>query len=63
MAVRELIVFKHDSEYGNAPAHKLFEAVQVQRVNPDVPPRKYADYSVEVDETQIPEGVTCTRMA
>ena len=63
MAVRELIVFKHDSEFGNAPAHKLFEAVQVQRVNPDVPPRKYADYSVEVDETKIPEGVTCTRMA
>lgn len=63
MAVRELIVFKHDSEFGNAPAHKLFEAVQVQRVNPDIPPRKYADYSVEVDETKIPEGVTCTRMA
>ena len=63
MAVRELIVFKHDSEFGNAPAHKLFEAVQVKRVHPDAPPRKYADYSVEVDETKIPEGVTCTRMA
>lgn len=63
MAVRELIVFKHDSEFGNAPAHKLFEAVQVTRVHPDAPPRKYADYSVEVDETKIPEGVTCTRMA
>ena len=63
MAVRELIVFKHDSEFGNAPAHKLFEAVQVTRVHPDAPPRKYADYSVEVDGTKIPEGVTCTRMA
>ena len=63
MAVRELIVFKHDSEFGNAPAHKMFEAVQVTRVHPDAPPRKYADYSVEVDETKIPEGVTCTRMA
>ena len=61
MAVRELIVFKHDSEFGNAPAHKLFEAVQVKRVND--PPRKYADYEVKVDETKIPEGVTCTRMA
>lgn len=63
MAVRELIVFKHDSELGNAPAHKLFDAVQIQRVHPDAPPRKYSDYTVEVDETQIPEGVTCTRMA
>ncbi len=61
MAVRELIVFKHDSEFGNAPAHKLFEAVQVKRLND--PPRKYADYEVKVDDTQIPEGVTCTRMA
>ena len=62
MSVRELIVFKHDSEFGNAPAHKLFEAVQIKRVHPDIPPRKYADYSMEVDETKIPEGVTCTRM-
>ena len=63
MAVRELIVFKHDSELGNAPAHKLLETVKVQRVDPDKPPRKYSDYSVCVDETLIPEGVTCTRMS
>lgn len=31
MAVRELIVFRHDSELGNAPAYKLFEAVKVER--------------------------------
>jgi len=35
MAVRELIVFKHDSELGNAPAYKLFDSVAVQR-KPDV---------------------------
>lgn len=35
MAVRELIVFKHDSELGNAPAYKLFDSVTVQR-KPDV---------------------------
>ncbi len=63
MAVRELIIFKHDSEFGNAPAYKLFETVQINRVNPDAPPRKYSDYVVEVDETKIPVGVTCIRMA
>lgn len=63
MAVRELIVFRHDSELGNAPAHKLFDAVHVRRIDPSAPPRKYADYAVEVDETAIPEGVACTRMA
>ena len=63
MAVRELIVFRHDSELGNAPAHKLFEKVCIRRVQPDIPPRKYSDYSVEVDESALPEGITCKRMA
>ena len=63
MAVRELIVFRHDSELGNAPAHKLFDAVRVYRANPSAAPRKYSDYTVEIDEAQIPDGVTCTRMA
>ena len=62
MAVRELIVFRHDSELGNAPAYKLFELVKVQR-NPDVvAPRAYSDYSVSVDEEKLPEGVKCIRM-
>ena len=62
MAVRELIVFKHDSELGNAPSYKLFDAVQVER-SPDVTaPRSYRDYTVTVAE-DLPEGVTCERMA
>ena len=31
MATRELIVFKHDSELGNAPAYKLFDLVKAER--------------------------------
>lgn len=60
MAVRELIVFKHATELGEAPAHKLFDAVKVERLN--APARKYSDYSVEIDLTGIPDSVTCTRM-
>lgn len=64
MAVRELIVFKHDSELGCAPAHKLFESVHVDRKENDgSPARSYSDYSVTVDETSLPAGITCTRMA
>lgn len=64
MAVRELIVFRHDSELGCAPAHKLFEAVKVtRRGNDPSPARSYSDYEVSVDESRIPEGVSCTRMA
>ena len=54
MAVRELIVFKHSSELGNAPAYKLFDAVTVQRRDPD--------YTVTVSDA-LPEGVTCERMS
>lgn len=61
MAVRELIIFKHDSELGNAPAWKLFEKVHVARREGVQPARQYSDYTVEVDDT-LPEGVTCIRM-
>ena len=61
MAVRELIVFRHDSELGNAPSYKLFDAVDVQRKDGVVTPRSYRDYSVTVSDA-LPEGVHCQRM-
>lgn len=61
MAVRELIVFKHASELGNAPAYKLFERVHVARKDPHTPPRSYSDYEVQVDTENMPQGVTCER--
>lgn len=63
MAVRELIVFRHDSELGNAPAHKLFDLIRVEKKAGVAAPRGYADYTVTVDETHLPQGVTCRRMA
>lgn len=62
MAVRELIVFKHDSMFGNAPSYKLFDSVVIKRNDDVVVPRKYSDYTVTVAEN-LPEGVTCTRMS
>ena len=62
MAVRELIVFKHDSELGNAPAYKLFELVKVEKKADAAVPRSFADYSVSVDEGALPLGVSCRRM-
>ena len=62
MAVRELIVFKHSSELGNAPAYKLFDAVTVQRKDPTTPARSYRDYTVTVSDV-LPEGVSCKRMS
>ena len=61
MAVRELIVFRHDSELGNAPAYKLFDAVQITRNEGVTVPRSYRYYTVTVAES-LPAGVTCLRM-
>ena len=62
MAVRELIVFRHESELGNAPSYKLFDTVTVSRVNAERAPRTYKDYQVTIDQASIPEGVACIRM-
>ena len=62
MAVRELIVFKHDSELGNAPAYKLFDLVKAERNSGVVSPRAFSDYQISVDEAKLPSGVTCIRM-
>jgi CRISPR-associated protein Csd2 len=57
MAVRELIIFRHESELGNAPAHKLFELVKVHRNNETIPARNFADYIVKVDKP-LYNGIT-----
>ena len=62
MATRKLIVFKHESDLGNAPSHVLFERVQVSR-KPDVTvPRKFSDYTVTIDRENMPEGVELIEM-
>ena len=67
MTARRLIVFKHDSALGAAPAHRLFERVTIKRVfkaeqhdlgDHGLPPaRSYSDYAVHVDESDLPAGV------
>ena len=64
MAARKLIVFKHDNAMGNAPAHTLFDRVQVERTagDTDTPAREFADYEVTVDRDDLPAGVTVREM-
>ena len=59
MAVRKLIIFRHEKELGNAPAWKLFERVRVARKADVTVPRSFADYEWTVDDTNLPDGVTC----
>jgi len=58
MNARKLFVFKHDSSLGNAPAHKLFETINVKRSNDSSrPARSFSDYIIAVDKSEIPKGV------
>ncbi|MBT9449745.1 type I-C CRISPR-associated protein Cas7/Csd2 [Akkermansia glycaniphila] len=58
MAVRKLIVFKHESQLGNAPAHKLYDAVKIVRKEGIDAPRSIEDYDIIIDKAAIPAGVT-----
>ena len=57
MATQKLIVFKHSSKLGNAPAHKLFDAVRVNKKAGVTYPRSFADYEYSIDKNAIPDGV------
>lgn len=63
MAVRALVVFKHDSELGNAPSYKLFDTVSTKRREGVEAPRSIDDYEpIVVDEVAVPEGVSVLRL-
>ncbi len=71
MAARRLIAFRHDSALGNAQAHKLFDRVTVQRaykgetlaVGDDRThnwpvARAFTDYSIRLDDSDLPDGIS-----
>ncbi len=70
MSTRGLYVFQHDSELGNAPAHALFERLQVQPQEASAVARSFDAYAVTFDgqslavgqSLQPAAGVTLTRL-
>ena len=63
MSARGLYIFKHDSSLGNAPAHKLFSLITVERANADDKPvRSFSDYTVSVNKERLPGGVSLLEM-
>ena len=57
MSAQKLIVFKHASALGNAPANKLFDLVKVEKVCSGAP-RSFKDYSITIDRDHVPVNVT-----
>jgi CRISPR-associated protein Csd2 len=62
MSIRGIYVFTHQNPLGNAPAHSLFERVSAKLRDGVEAPRAFADYSVTVDDSVLPEGITLTRV-
>ncbi|MCL5025638.1 MAG: type I-C CRISPR-associated protein Cas7/Csd2 [Chloroflexi bacterium] len=62
MACQGLYVFSHESCLGNAPAHRLFQLVQVARRMDVTTPRSFADYKVIVSEEGLPQGITLSAL-
>lgn len=57
MATEKLLVFKHETALGNAPAHKLFDLVKFAHKPSAAVPRSFSDYEVTIDKAAIPAGV------
>jgi CRISPR-associated protein Csd2 len=49
MNTRGLYVFEHETALGNAPAHKLFERIQITPKDEGKPARSFLDYTVTVN--------------
>jgi CRISPR-associated protein Csd2 len=58
MSTRALVVFEHSSKLGNAPAHELFERVQVTPRHEGRPARSFADYEVTLDGEPLDQLMT-----
>ncbi len=61
MATRGLYVFSHDNAFGVAPAQTLSARIRTHRLSTGAP-RAFGDYKIDVDDTDLPTGVTLTRV-
>jgi CRISPR-associated protein Csd2 len=60
MTTRKLVVFRHESMYGNASAHELFSRLAAKPNT--TPPREYAHFDVGLNKRDLPPGVTVLEM-
>lgn len=57
MSARRLIVFKHNSKLGCAPANQLFDLVHVKKRDDVAVARSFGDYTITVDKDKLLQGV------
>lgn len=62
MTTQKLIVFKHQSALGNAPAQQLFNRMKFEMVDAEKIPRDFSDYKYDIDIADLPEGIEVIEM-
>jgi CRISPR-associated protein Csd2 len=62
MACRALHIFSHSSSLGDAPAHRLFDAIDIHHVPGITAPRDFTDYNIKLDDKAIPAKITHTTL-
>ncbi len=62
MSTRKLIVFKHSTALGNAPAHQLFDAIKIEKKDQLKPARSFSDYNISIDKASVPQGIELIEM-
>jgi CRISPR-associated protein Csd2 len=60
MDCRGLYIFSHANAIGNAPAQILFDRISVKLNDGIDAPRAYNNYTIAVNDSNLPEGVTFT---
>lgn len=63
LALRGLYIFSHSNALGNAPAHRLFERLNVKLKEGIQVSRQIADYDMIVNDADLPDGITLTSLA
>jgi CRISPR-associated protein Csd2 len=60
MALRKLILFRHNSIMGSCQSYLLQEAVTVSRVDPSspFPARTFQDYEIKIADSAIPKSIS-----
>lgn len=62
MSTRGLYVFKHEGALGDAPAHSLFDLIDVKQNDPAATPRAFSDFTVSAPAAGILPGFPRVRL-
>ncbi len=62
MRLQEVFVFRHDDPLGNAHAGKLFDRIKPSLKSGVAVPRSFSDYDLNIDQSELPSGVTLHKL-